>query len=100
LKDFFECVHYEDFPIDDIFFIHIGDVFRIRPISKQTAVINLIEKTKAFFRFNRNEDLNDYLGYFSKLVNQTRVLELTLSPDLDDLSKLVSFLRTGKGLSI
>ena len=93
LKDFFDCVHYKDFPIHDIFFIHIGDDFQISPISKQQAVINFIEKTKAFFRFNRFEDLNDYLAYFSQLVNQTRVFKLTLSHNLEDLNKLVTFLK-------
>ena len=93
LRDFFDCVHYQDFPIHDIFFIHIGDVFQISPISRQQAVINFIEKTKAFFRFNCYEDLDDYLTYFSRSVNQARVFKLTLSHNLEDLNKLVTFLK-------
>jgi len=94
LKDYFDCIHYHDFPIHDMFFINIGDLFKINPMSKQQAVINFIEKTKGFFRFNCTEDLYDYLVYFSRLVNQTRVFELTLTTDLEDLNKLVSFLKT------
>ncbi len=96
LKYFFDCVHYKDFPIHDIFFINIGDVFKINLISKHEAVINFIGKTKAFFRSNRTEDLNDYLAYFSQLVNQVRVFKLTLTTNLEDLNKLVSFLKTKK----
>ncbi len=96
LKYFFDCVHYKDFPIHDIFFINIGDIFRISSISKQDAVINFIEKTKPFFRSNRTEDLNDYLTYFSQLVNQVGVFKLTLTTNLEDLNKLVSFLKIKK----
>ena len=96
LKYYFDCVHYQDFPVHDIFFINIGDVFKINPISKHEAVINFIEKTKAFFRSNRKEDLNDYLAYFSQLVNQVRVFKLTLTTNLEDLNKLVFFLKTKK----
>jgi hypothetical protein len=92
LKDYFDCIPFQDFPIHDVFFVHVGDAFNIYPISKQQAVINLIEKTKAFFRFNRPEDLNDYLAYFSKLTSQTRLFDLMLSPDLGDLNKLIAFL--------
>jgi hypothetical protein len=92
LKDYFDCIPFQDFPVHDIFFTHVGDAFKICKISKQQAVINLIEKTKAFFRFNRPEDLNDYLAYFSRLTSQTKLYDLTLSPDLGDLNKLIVFL--------
>jgi|WetSurMetagenome_2_1015567.scaffolds.fasta_scaffold01033_7 hypothetical protein len=92
LKDYFDCIPFQDFPIHDLFFTRVGDAFKIYPISKQQAVINLIDKTKAFFRFNRPEDLNDYLAYFSQLTNQTRVFDLILSHDLGDLTKLLPFL--------
>jgi hypothetical protein len=92
LRDHFHCVPFQDFPIHHLFFVHVGDAFKIHPLSKQQAVINLIEKTKAFFRFNRPEDLNDYLAYFSQLTSQTRVLDLIFSQDLGDLNQLISFL--------
>ena len=93
LKDFFECAHFQDFPIHDLFFINVGDAFGIQPISKQQAVVNLIGKTKAFFRFNSSEDLVEYLSYFSQLVSATELFKMTLSPELEDLNKLVSFLK-------
>ena len=92
LKDYFDCIPFQDFPVHDVLFTHVGNAFKVYPISKQQAVINLIEKTKAFFRFNRPEDLNDYLAYFSQLTSQTRLFDLILSPDLGDLNKLISFL--------
>jgi hypothetical protein len=94
LNKFFECAHYQDFLVNDIFFIHIDDIFQISPISKQQALINLIEKTKPFFRYNRIEDCSDYLIFFSELVNQTRVFDLTLTKNLKDLDKLLFFLDT------
>jgi hypothetical protein len=93
LKYYFDCIPFQDFPIHDVFFTHVGNTFKIYPISKQQAVINLIEKTKAFFRFSRPEDLNDYLAYFSHLTSKTRLFDLILSPDLEDLKNLLYFLR-------
>lgn len=92
LADYFECAHFKDFPINDIFFTHIGEKFAIVPVSRREAVLRLIESTRPFFRFNRTEDYADYLGYFSELAGETRLYNMTLTRNLDDLSGLAAFL--------
>jgi hypothetical protein len=92
LADYFECAHFKDFSINDIFFTHIGDNFGIVPVSKSEAVLRLIENTRPFFRFNRTEDYADYLTYFSELAGKTHTYDLTLTGDLNDLNKLIAFL--------
>lgn len=93
LADYFECAHFKDFLINDIFFTHIGDKFSITPISKREAVLRLIENTRPFFRYNRSEDCAEYLSYFSELADSTRLYKLALTTDLNDLNKLVDFLK-------
>lgn len=93
LADYFECAHFRDFPINDIFFTHIGKNFGIAPVSPSEAVLRLIKGTRPFFRFNRAQDYADYLGYFSELAGRTSLYDLTLTRDLNDLNELVAFLR-------
>jgi hypothetical protein len=93
LAEYFECAHFRDFPVNDIFFIHIGDKFAIVPVSPGEAVLRLIESTRPFFRFNRTEDYADYLGYFSELAGKTRLYDLTLTRNLSDLDGLAEFLK-------
>jgi len=93
LADHFNCAHFRDFPIDDIFFTHIGEKFGIVPVSPSLAVLRLIESTKPFFRFNRAGDYADYLGYFSELAGKTQLYDLTLTRNLNDLDGLAAFLR-------
>ncbi len=92
LADYFECAHFKDFPINDLFFSRMGDKFGIVPISKSEAVIGLIETTRPFFRFNRTEDYAEYLTYFSELTGKTHTYDLTLTRDLKDLDNLAAFL--------
>jgi len=92
LADFFECAHFKDFHINDIFFTHIGAEFAIVPVTPSEAVLRLIECTKPFFRFNRTEDYAEYLGYFSGLAAKTRLYDLTLTRNLGDLDRLDAFL--------
>ncbi|HVY55719.1 MAG TPA: hypothetical protein VHC46_08190 [Thermodesulfobacteriota bacterium] len=92
LAEYFECAHFKDFPINDIFFTRIGEKFGIAPVSPSDAVLRLIESTKPFFRFNRAGDYADYLGYFSELAGKTRLYDLTLTRNLKDLDGLVAFL--------
>lgn len=92
LADFFECAHFKDFQIDDIFFTHIGEKFAVAPVSPVEAVLRLIECTKPFFRFNRAGDYADYLGFFSELAGKTRLYDLTLTRNLNDLDGLAAFL--------
>lgn len=94
LGDYFECAHFTDFPLDNIFFLRVGDDFRIAPVSRREAVLNLIEKTKPFFRSNAGSDFGDYLTYFSELTGSAAVYDLELSKDLADLKMLADFLRT------
>lgn len=92
LADYFECAHFKDFQINDLFFSRIGDKFGIVPISKSEAVLGLIETTRPFFRFNRMEDYAEYLTYFSELTAKTHTYDLTLTRDLNDLDQLAVFL--------
>ncbi len=93
LAEYFECAHFKDFCINDIFFTHIGYKFDITPISKRESVLRLIDNTRPFFRYNRSEDYAEYLNYFSELADSTRLYDLTLTVDLNDLNKLIDFFK-------
>ena len=96
LKDFFDCIPYQDFSFNSVFFVHRDNKFQLKKISQAEAVLKLIYMTKGFFRFNQVKDLDNYLKYFSQLAKKVKFFDLKLSADLKELDKLVEFLENGQ----
>ena len=92
VERFFRSAPYRDVPFHRIFFNHIGDAFRLEPISHQEAVLRLFGMTRTF-RAGTPADLDAYLEYFSSLVEPRELFDLELSSDLGRLDELVEFLR-------
>jgi hypothetical protein len=88
---FFRCAPYRDFPFQRIFFNHVGETLRARPITRQEAMLRLFTMTRSF-RSGAPEDLQRYLDYLAQLVEGREVFDLELSPDLDRLDDLVGLL--------
>jgi hypothetical protein len=93
LKRFFDCALYREFPVDFIFFIHVGKSFQLKEMTRQKAVVKLIEMTRQFFRFDRPLKYDEYIGYFYQLAKRAKVFDLELSADVNELDKLVNFLK-------
>jgi hypothetical protein len=89
---FFRSAPYRDFPFQRIFFNHVGESLRARPISRQDAVLRLFTMTRSF-RSGAAEDVGPYLDYLAQLVEGRDVYDLELSPDLACLDDLVRLLR-------
>ena len=85
------CAPYRDFPFQRIFFNHVGETLRARPISRQEAILRLFTMTRSF-RSGAPEDIQRYLDYLAQLVEGRDVFDLELSPDLDRLDDLVELL--------
>lgn len=92
LSDYFASAPFTDFPFERVFFNHIGRQFKIKPMSRQAAVLKLMYMTRSFFRQNDEADLAGYLDFFSDLAGGREFYDLELSPDLADLDRLVAFL--------
>jgi hypothetical protein len=62
-------------------------------MTRQKAVVKLIEMTRQFFRFDRPLKYDEYIGYFYQLAKRAKVFDLELSADVNELDKLVNFLK-------
>jgi hypothetical protein len=93
LERFFKSVPYRDFPFHRILFCHVGDRFRARSISRQEALLRLLDATKDLFRAGVPADLEGCLRYLVGLVEHRELIDLELSPDLNRLDELIRLLR-------
>jgi hypothetical protein len=92
VSEHFDAHPYHDYPVDNVFFLRRGRQFSIEPISRQQAVVELINKTKTALRFNRAQEFGSYLDFFSSFVKNAQVYDLGLTTTLQDLDHLTSFL--------
>jgi hypothetical protein len=90
---FFKSAPYRDVQFHRIFFNRVGEQLRLTPIPRQDATLRLIYMTRSFFRATAKDDLDQYLDYFSQLVEGRELFDLELSPDLTRLDELVELLR-------
>jgi hypothetical protein len=89
---FFRSSPYRDYPAARLFFNHVGGRFRITPISKGEALVNLLRETRAWHRFVGGQDHGRHLSYLRECVEALPAFRLELSPDLGESAKLADFL--------
>lgn len=89
---FFRLSAYVDFPIHRVFFSRVGRTLRVRPMSRQAATIELIEKSRALYRFQDAADLDVFLDFWTSLAESIPAYDLELSETLTDLEHLPALL--------
>lgn len=78
--------------VERLFFPFVGEHFEVSPLSAEEAIGLLLEPVLERHRFT-DEDETVFLDVFKRLVETTETWRLSLSRDLDELSKLANFLR-------
>lgn len=87
-----QCRPYLETEIGSLFFSKVGDRFEIRPLAKEEAVARMLEPLVGRHRFSDRQELEQFLEFFSNLVESCAVWDLSLSQDLGDLPRLAEFL--------
>lgn len=83
---------YRDVAVGRLFFSRVGERFAVEPMPRARALIRLLKAVRDRHRFAGRRDMADFLDFFADFVESAECFDLTLSPDLDDLDRLVSFL--------
>lgn len=91
--ELFPALPYADVPLRRIFFPHVGTKWQLTPLSRRAALTRLLGATSKSHRFSTADDYARHLDYFSKLVRAVEAFDLELSPDLNELNRLVAFLQ-------
>lgn len=94
MAHFLACRPYEEVEVNSLFFPEVGREFAVRPLAKEEAVARLLAPLTERHRFVSEADEEEFLGVFCRLVESSPTWELTLSPDLRELSRLADFLRS------
>lgn len=92
LSEWFPALPYQDVPLQRIFFPHIGAQWQLRALSSHALLKRLLEMTRSAHRFADKQDYARHLDYFSALAQSVEAFDLELSPNLQDLDRLVTFL--------
>jgi hypothetical protein len=93
LADVVPSAPYRDFPVHHLFFARVGTRFRVTPMRRQQAVLELIEKTRRSFRFADGTDQREFVDYWIGLAEGTPAFALELAPDLRQLDRLLPVLQ-------
>jgi hypothetical protein len=83
---------HRDHPLDRLFFVRVGHGFRVAPLSRREALVDLLRETRGWHRFSGEQDHRRHLGYLRACVDALPAFRLELSEDLAELGKLVAFL--------
>lgn len=86
---------FREFPLNRLVFPAVGEKFQRRSLSRGDALIELIRATRSSHRFSGADDYSAYLDYLTALVASVETFALELSPRLDDLARLVAWVRDG-----
>ena len=92
-SDRVNCAPYRDVPVDRVFFLEMGEEFRIAGMPREDAMAVVVDAVRERYRFTDDGDHEAFLGFFRGLVHSVELHRLTLSRDLADLDKLVVFLQ-------
>lgn len=91
--DHVPCALNEERSPTHLFFPAVADTFEVRPLSGRETLARLGAPLRPIHRFTGGEDRRDFLAFLAGLARQAEGFALTLSEDLDDLDRLVDFLR-------
>jgi hypothetical protein len=89
----FDCRPHVETEVGSIFFPTVSDRFEVRPLAKEDAAARLLEPLLERHRFVDAADQKAFLDLFCRFAESCDTFELRLSPDLDDLERVVAFLR-------
>lgn len=82
---------FREYPLDRLVFPSVGEKFEVRSLSRRDALIELIRTTRSSHRFSGADDYSNYLDYISTLVASVETFAVELSPNLDDLARLIAW---------
>jgi hypothetical protein len=92
MKSLIDCRPYEETEVTALFFSRLADRFALRRITPEDAVGRMLAPLIERHRFADDKDQESFLDFFVQLVESCDAWELSLSPDLNDLSRLADFL--------
>jgi len=90
--DLFPTLPYHEEPVKAILFPRIAGSFELIPMSRQLAVLALLEDTRRLQRFGGAEDFEHYLGLLRNLLDDLPTYHLLLDPGLEGLDRLADVL--------
>lgn len=92
MGDYFSSRPYEDFPAHRLLFPRVVTRFELRPMKAQPALLRLMKYTAQFQRFAGAADQARFLDLLASFIATVDAYEVDLSPELDDLDRLVEAL--------
>jgi hypothetical protein len=91
----FDCRPHVETEVRSLFFPLVAERFEIRALAKEEAAARLLAPLLERHRFVDDADQAAFLEVFAGLAESCDTWEVSLSPDLGDLERLVEFLRAG-----
>ena len=88
----FDCRPHVETEVRALFFPVVAERFEIRPLAKEEAAARLLQPLLERHRFVDDADQAAFLEVFAGLAESCDTWEVSLSPDLRDLERLVDFL--------
>ena len=89
----FDSQPYTDYRPDFVFFSRVGRKFAITPLPRQAAVLRLMRAAGKLQRFVDPGDAGSFVDMLLDFAQTVRSFDLELSPDLQQLDRLVDFLQ-------
>ena len=86
---------YTDYPLDHLFFSSVGKTFSITRLAAREVVLRLMASLIPSNRYAGFSDQASTLDYLMTLATSIPCYELELSPNLQELDRLVDFLEEG-----
>lgn len=93
VADHFDSSPFVDHPLERLCFVRVGERFTVARIRAARAVALLLGGTRKLQRFADPADQGRFLDYLTAFAGSVPGFEVELSPDLNDLRRLVDFLR-------
>jgi hypothetical protein len=90
--DLFPSLAYHEEPVEAILFPRVAGSFELIPMSRQRAVLALLEDTRRLQRFGGALDFEHYLELLGNLLDGVPTYHLLLDPGLEGLDRLADVL--------
>jgi hypothetical protein len=87
---------FEDVPVGRIFFSSVGKILAFEKMNGAEALAKILNMTRERLRFSGAQDRKRFLDFVGDFLGSTEIWNLTLSEDLNELDKLVAFVKDGK----
>ncbi len=88
-KQFFSSMPHVDHKPARILFNQVGGAYHFSTITRNNALLRMIDRTADIYRFSNRQDYISFFGFNADFINQTNCYSVDLSPNLEDLPLLL-----------